>query len=123
MQQMLPNHLCGLAYIVVCKFLCSVVAGQLYPAYSSYKAIKNENSAQYHRWLTYWIVNAFVSGGLLVSDTFLWWCVLLREPSLSGVCPNANTRPRNSCRLPFYNEAKITCYLWLASPYTEVCEC
>jgi len=63
----------------------------LYPAYSSYKAVKNKNAKEYVKWMMYWIVFAF----FLVAETFTDICFYW---------------------LPFYSELKIILLLWILSP-------
>ncbi|XP_054167176.1 uncharacterized protein LOC128964573 [Oppia nitens] len=67
--------------------------GTLFPAYSSYKAVKNRDIKEYSRWMMYWIVFAIFSFIEVFSDIFIgFW-------------------------LPFYYELKIVFILWLMSPY------
>lgn len=73
--------------------LCILIFGTLYPAYSSYKAIKNKDIKEYSRWMMYWIVFAIFSFFEVFADIFI------------GIW------------LPFYYETKILFVLWLMSPY------
>ncbi|CAG2105759.1 unnamed protein product [Medioppia subpectinata] len=67
--------------------------GTLFPAYSSYKAVKNRDVREYSRWMMYWIVFAIFSFVEVFTDIFVgFW-------------------------LPFYYEMKILFILWLMSPY------
>lgn len=77
-------------YIVV-----KLVAGTLYPAYQSFKAVKTKNVKEYVHWMTYWIVLALLSLLEEVLDLLLgfWW--------------------------PLYYETKIVAILWLLSPATR----
>jgi receptor expression-enhancing protein 1/2/3/4 len=67
----------------------------LYPAYCSYKAVKNKDVREYVHWMMYWIVFAFYSFFETFADTFAagWF--------------------------PFYYELKIVFMLWLLSPATR----
>lgn len=68
--------------------------GTLYPAYSSYKAVKTKNVKEYVKWMMYWIVFALFSTAETVTDMVLSW-------------------------FPFYFELKIAFVIWLLSPYTK----
>ncbi|CAL8272050.1 unnamed protein product [Boreogadus saida] len=68
--------------------------GTLYPAYSSYKAVKTKNVKEYVKWMMYWIVFALFSTAETVTDLVLSW-------------------------FPFYFELKIAFVIWLLSPYTK----
>lgn len=68
--------------------------GTLYPAYSSYKAVKTKNVKEYVKWMMYWIVFAFFTTAETVTDIVLSW-------------------------FPFYFELKIAFVIWLLSPYTK----
>lgn len=68
--------------------------GTLYPAYSSYKAVKTKNVKEYVKWMMYWIVFAFFSTAETLTDIILSW-------------------------FPFYFELKIAFVIWLLSPYTK----
>nr|CAB3265517.1 receptor expression-enhancing protein 2-like [Phallusia mammillata] len=74
--------------------LAIVGGGLLYPAYSSYKAVKTTNVRQYVRWIMYWVVFALFTSVETFADIFVAW-------------------------LPFYYEAKFMFVFWLASPYTK----
>ncbi|XP_078486358.1 receptor expression-enhancing protein 2-like [Ciona intestinalis] len=74
--------------------LVIVSGGLLYPAYSSYKAVKGANVRQYVRWIMYWVVFALFTAIETFTDVFLSW-------------------------LPFYYELKMIFVLWLATPYTK----
>ena len=80
----------GPVYNSVWLFLCT-----LYPAYASFKAVKNKNVKEYVKWMMYWIVFALFSA----SECFL-------DPLLSFW-------------LPFYSEVKVVLLLYLASPITR----
>merc|ERR1711892_677393 len=69
--------------------------GSLYPAYYSYKAVKNKDVKEYVHWTTYWIVLA--SWTLLeeIADVFL------------------------SFFFPFYYLLKTAFIIWLVSPTTR----
>ncbi|XP_078285029.1 receptor expression-enhancing protein 1-like [Rhinoraja longicauda] len=68
--------------------------GTLYPAYSSYKAVKTKNVKEYVRWMMYWIVFAIFTTIETFTDIFISW-------------------------FPFYYEIKIALVVWLLSPYTK----
>ncbi|XP_063046893.1 receptor expression-enhancing protein 2 [Engraulis encrasicolus] len=68
--------------------------GTLYPAYSSYKAVKTKNVKEYVKWMMYWIVFAFFTTAETITDLLLSW-------------------------FPFYFELKIAFVIWLLSPYTK----
>ncbi|KAM4621305.1 receptor expression-enhancing protein 2 isoform 2-T2 [Polymixia lowei] len=68
--------------------------GTLYPAYSSYKAVKTKNVKEYVKWMMYWIVFALFSTAETITDLVLSW-------------------------FPFYFELKIAFVIWLLSPYTK----
>lgn len=68
--------------------------GTLYPAYSSYKAVKTKNVKEYVRWMMYWIVFAIFTTIETFTDIFISW-------------------------FPFYYEIKIAFVVWLLSPYTK----
>ncbi|XP_064181441.1 receptor expression-enhancing protein 2-like isoform X1 [Anguilla rostrata] len=68
--------------------------GTLYPAYSSYKAVKTKNVKEYVKWMMYWIVFAFFTTAETLTDIILYW-------------------------FPFYFELKIAFVIWLLSPYTK----
>ncbi|KAK0152412.1 Receptor expression-enhancing protein 2 [Merluccius polli] len=72
----------------------SLAFGTLYPAYSSYKAVKTKNVKEYVKWMMYWIVFALFSTAETVTDMVLSW-------------------------FPFYFELKIAFVIWLLSPYTK----
>lgn len=71
-----------------------LVFGLLYPAYSSYKAVKTKNVREYVRWMMYWIVFALFMTVETFTDIFLSW-------------------------FPFYYEIKMAFVVWLLSPYTR----
>ncbi|XP_019132689.1 receptor expression-enhancing protein 1 isoform X2 [Larimichthys crocea] len=71
-----------------------LVFGTLYPAYSSYKAVKSKDVKEYVKWMMYWIIFALFTTVEVFTDMFLCW-------------------------LPFYYELKIAIVVWLLSPYTK----
>uniref|UniRef100_A0A4W3K6U4 Receptor expression-enhancing protein n=2 Tax=Callorhinchus milii TaxID=7868 RepID=A0A4W3K6U4_CALMI len=71
-----------------------LIFGTLYPAYSSYKAVKTKNVKEYVKWMMYWIVFAFFTTAETITDIILSW-------------------------FPFYFELKIAFVIWLLSPYTK----
>ncbi|XP_049522360.1 receptor expression-enhancing protein 1-like isoform X2 [Dermacentor silvarum] len=69
--------------------------GVLYPAYASYKAVKNKDVRSHLQWMMYWIVFALFTCIETFSDIFIsFW-------------------------MPFYYELKILFVLWLLSPATK----
>ncbi|KAK1166382.1 receptor expression-enhancing protein 3-like [Acipenser oxyrinchus oxyrinchus] len=68
--------------------------GTLYPAYSSYKAVKTKNVKEYVRWMMYWIVFALYTVLETITDLTVSW-------------------------FPLYYEMKIAFVIWLLSPYTR----
>ncbi|XP_072923895.1 receptor expression-enhancing protein 2 isoform X2 [Hemitrygon akajei] len=74
--------------------LVVLIFGTLYPAYSSYKAVKTKNVKEYVKWMMYWIVFAFFTTAETLTDLILSW-------------------------FPFYFELKIAFVIWLLSPYTK----
>ncbi|CAI9556236.1 unnamed protein product [Staurois parvus] len=71
-----------------------LIFGLLYPAYSSYKAVKTKNVREYVRWMMYWIVFALFMTVETFTDVFVSW-------------------------FPFYYEIKMAFVIWLLSPYTR----
>ncbi|KAI7804245.1 putative receptor expression-enhancing protein 1 [Triplophysa rosa] len=75
-------------------FWLVLIFGTLYPAYSSYKAVKSKDVREYVKWMMYWIIFALFTTVEVFTDIFLCW-------------------------LPFYYELKIAFVVWLLSPYTK----
>lgn len=72
-----------------------LVAGTLYPAYRSYKAVRTKDVKEYVKWMMYWIVFGLFYTGEAVADILLaFW-------------------------FPFYYEIKIVFVIWLLSPWTK----
>ncbi|MBN3305580.1 REEP1 protein, partial [Amia calva] len=71
-----------------------LIFGTLYPAYSSYKAVKTKDVKEYVKWMMYWIIFALFTTAETITDIFLCW-------------------------IPFYYELKIAFVVWLLSPYTK----
>jgi len=71
-----------------------LVLGTLYPAYRSYKAIKNKDLREHVKWMMYWIVFALFTTCETFLDIFFSW-------------------------FPFYYEIKILFILWVLSPATR----
>jgi len=71
-----------------------LVFGTLFPAYRSYKAIKNKNVREYVKWMMYWIIFALFITLETFADIFISW-------------------------LPLYYEVKIIFIIWLLSPATK----
>jgi receptor expression-enhancing protein 1/2/3/4 len=74
--------------------MISLVLGTLYPAYRSYKAIKNKDVREHVKWMMYWIVFALFTTLETFLDIFFSW-------------------------FPFYYEIKILFILWVLSPATR----
>ncbi|XP_037504316.1 receptor expression-enhancing protein 1 isoform X3 [Rhipicephalus sanguineus] len=73
----------------------NLLFGVLYPAYASYKAVKNKDVRSHLQWMMYWIVFALFTCIETFSDIFIsFW-------------------------MPFYYELKILFVLWLLSPATK----
>lgn len=66
----------------------------IYPAYRSFKAVRNKNLKEYLKWIVYWIVYAFFTCLELITDALLNW-------------------------FPFYNEIKVIFLIWLLGPSTR----
>uniref|UniRef100_A0A7S2WB49 HVA22-like protein n=1 Tax=Mucochytrium quahogii TaxID=96639 RepID=A0A7S2WB49_9STRA len=73
------------------RILCHCL-GYFYPAYQSYKAVKQNDAALHTQWLTFWIVNTYFSIAEVFGDTLLSW-------------------------VPFYYQAKVFILIWLVLPY------
>lgn len=54
------------------QLLCNAI-GFIYPAYTSVKAIESERKDDDTKWLTYWVVFAFLNTIEFFSDIFLSW--------------------------------------------------
>ncbi|KAF9902362.1 receptor accessory protein 4 [Linnemannia zychae] len=78
---------------LVSRVVCSV-AGSLYPAYASYKAINTRDNTRLTAWLMYWAVMGMFSVAEFVLDTFVFW-------------------------FPFYYEIKMLFVLWMILPQTQ----
>jgi receptor expression-enhancing protein 5/6 len=63
----------------------------LYPAYQSFKAVRESNPEKHAQWLTYWIVNSYFTVFELFGDSLLSW-------------------------IPFYHELKVALLIWLVTP-------
>ncbi|KAF5894300.1 receptor expression-enhancing protein 3-like, partial [Clarias magur] len=68
--------------------------GTLYPAYYSYKAVRNKSVKEYVRWMMYWIVFALYTVAETIADLSVAW-------------------------FPLYYELKMCVVIWLVSPYTR----
>ena len=63
----------------------------IYPAYRSFKAVRNKNLKEYLRWIVYWIVYAFFTCIELLTDAIMSW-------------------------FPFFFEIKVITLIWLLGP-------
>lgn len=63
----------------------------IYPAYRSFKAVRNKNLKEYLKWIVYWIVYAFFTCIELLTDALMSW-------------------------FPFYFEIKVIILIWLLGP-------
>jgi hypothetical protein len=63
----------------------------IYPAYRSFKAVRNKNLKEYLRWIVYWIVYAFFTCVELLTDAIMSW-------------------------FPFFYELKVITLIWLLGP-------
>ena len=68
-----------------------IVFSIIYPAYRSFKAVRNKNLKEYLKWIVYWIVYAFFTCLELLTDAILCW-------------------------FPFYYEIKVITFIWLLGP-------
>ncbi len=69
--------------------------GFLYPAFNSFKAIRDKNTREYVKWMMYWIVFACFCVLETFADIFVaFWC-------------------------PFYQELKILTIIWFLAPATR----
>ncbi|CAG0914808.1 unnamed protein product [Notodromas monacha] len=69
--------------------------GFLYPAFNSYKAIRDKNTREYVKWMMYWVVFALFCVAEAFADVFVaFWC-------------------------PFYQELKILTVIWFLAPATR----
>jgi len=76
-------------------YIVWLLCGTVYPAYSSFKAVKSKNAKHYVRWMMYWVVYAVFAAIESIIDPFIhFW-------------------------LPFYAEAKIIFLLYLVSSSTR----
>jgi len=66
----------------------------IYPAYRSFKAVRNKNLKEYLKWIVYWIGFAFLSCLELLTDATMSW-------------------------FPFYYEIKVIFMIWLLGPSTR----
>lgn len=71
-----------------------IIFGALYPAYASFKTIKNKDARAYVKWMMYWIVFACFLAVESLADAFFFW-------------------------LPLYDECKVLVVVWLMSPWTR----
>uniref|UniRef100_A0A914Z3A1 Receptor expression-enhancing protein n=1 Tax=Panagrolaimus superbus TaxID=310955 RepID=A0A914Z3A1_9BILA len=74
--------------------LLVLTGGTLYPAYQSYKAVKNKDVKEYVRWMMYWIVFAVYIAAETICDMFFSW-------------------------FPFYYEAKLILIIYLVNPWSR----
>lgn len=65
-----------------------IVFSIIYPAYRSFKAVRNKNLKEYLKWIVYWIVYAFFTCLELLTDAIMSW-------------------------FPFYYEIKVITFIWL----------
>lgn len=63
----------------------------VYPAYGSFKAVRNKNLKEYLKWIVYWIVYAFFTCIELFTDAIMSW-------------------------FPCYYEIKVVLLIWLLGP-------
>ncbi|XP_064314254.1 receptor expression-enhancing protein 2 isoform X1 [Phalacrocorax carbo] len=97
--------------------LVVLIFGTLYPAYSSYKAVKTKNVKEYVKWMMYWIVFAFFTTAETLTDIVLSWA---ERCPVYGVFMAMDERLNETRRrFPFYFELKIAFVIWLLSPYTK----
>lgn len=65
-----------------------IIFSIIYPAYRSFKAVRNKNLKEYLRWIVYWIVYAFLTCVELLTDAIMSW-------------------------FPFFYEIKVLTLIWL----------
>jgi hypothetical protein len=68
-----------------------IIFSIVYPAYRSFKAVRNKNLKEYLRWIVYWIVYAFFTCVELLTDALMSW-------------------------FPFFYEIKVIALIWLLGP-------
>lgn len=68
-----------------------IVFSIIYPAYRSFKAVRNKNLKEYLKWIVFWIVYAFFTCTELLTDALMSW-------------------------FPFYYEIKVIFMIWLLGP-------
>jgi TB2/DP1, HVA22 family len=68
-----------------------IIFSIIYPAYRSFKAVRNKDLKEYLKWIVYWVVYAFYTCIELVTDALLSW-------------------------FPFYFEIKVIIFIWLLGP-------
>lgn len=68
-----------------------IIFSIIYPAYRSFKAVRNKNLKEYLKWIVYWIVYAFFTCIELLTDALMSW-------------------------FPFYFEIKVIFLIWLLGP-------
>uniref|UniRef100_A0A8C0DL73 Receptor expression-enhancing protein n=1 Tax=Balaenoptera musculus TaxID=9771 RepID=A0A8C0DL73_BALMU len=78
--------------------LVVLIFGTLYPAYSSYKAVKSKDIKEYVKWMMYWIIFALFTTAETFTDIFLCWDrVPCQRDSGASVCrtspPSGETAP------------------------------
>ncbi|XP_040502950.1 receptor expression-enhancing protein 2 isoform X2 [Gallus gallus] len=66
--------------------LVVLIFGTLYPAYSSYKAVKTKNVKEYVKWMMYWIVFAFFTTAETLTDIVLSWPIVRWSRSDARLC-------------------------------------
>lgn len=71
-----------------------IIFSIIYPAYGSFKAVRNKNLKEYLKWIVYWIVYAFFTCFELLTDAVMSW-------------------------FPFYYEIKVIFFIWLLGPSTK----
>lgn len=71
-----------------------IIFSIIYPAYGSFKAVRNKNLKEYLKWIVYWIVYAFFTCLELLADAVMSW-------------------------FPFYYEIKAIFLIWLLGPSTR----
>ncbi|CAB1325223.1 unnamed protein product [Coregonus sp. 'balchen'] len=64
---------CGSLNLAACLACHALAFGTLYPAYSSYKAVKTKNVKEYVKWMMYWIVFALFTTVETLTDLFMSW--------------------------------------------------
>ncbi|KAJ1634302.1 hypothetical protein T492DRAFT_903531 [Pavlovales sp. CCMP2436] len=53
----------------------STLAGAVFPAYKSFKALRTNDEEETQKWLKYWVIYVMFVVVQIVTDLVLTWCV------------------------------------------------